>query len=99
MHIVCSLFCKKQNKKLYTTPSLPPLVTLLFTGNLTGKCGFCLDWKGSKTSCLTHLLLKAWTVGVAEEGLFRPLKGLRYWEEHCVPLGNLATGAGDSWGK
>lgn len=61
------------NSGLYTTPSLPLLVTLLFTGKLTGTCGFCLDGKAARPAVI-HLLLDAWTVGLAEEGFFRPLE-------------------------
>lgn len=86
------------NSGLYTTPSLPLLVTLLFTGKLTGTCGFCLDGKAARPAVI-HLLLNAWTVGLAEEGFFRPLEGLEHQEEHCLPLGNLATVACDFWWK
>ena len=46
-----------------------------------------------------HLLLNAWTAGLAEEGFFRPPEGLEPREEHCLPLGNLATVACDFWWK
>lgn len=35
--------------------------------------------------------------GAAEEGLFGQVEGLVPWEEHCLPLGNLAIIAHDSW--
>ena len=81
------------NSGLYTTPSLPPLV---FTGNPTGMCGFCLDRKAARPAVM-HLLQNAWTAGLAEEGFLRPLEGLEPREKHCLPLGNLATVACNFW--
>ena len=86
------------NSGLYTTPLLPLLFTLLCTGNPTGTCGSCCDRKVARPAVI-HLLLNAWTVGLAEEGFFRPLEGLEPREEHCLPLGNLATVACDFWWK
>ena len=86
------------NSELYTTPSLPLLLSLLFTGNPTGMCGSCCDRKAARPAVI-HLLLNAWTVRLAEEGFFRPLEGLEPQEEHCLPLGNLATVACDFWWK
>lgn len=86
------------NSELYTTPSLPLLLSLLFTGNPTGMCGSCCDRKAARPAVI-HLLLNAWTAGLAEEGFFRPPEGLEPREEHCLPLGNLATVACDFWWK
>ena len=83
------------NSGLYTPPSLPLLV---FTWNPTGTCGSCLDRKAARPAVI-HLLLNAWTAGLAEEGFFRPPEGLEPREEHCLPLGNLATVACDFWWK
>ena len=86
------------NSGLYTTPSLPLLLTLLFTGNPIGTCGSCCDRKVARAAVI-HLLLNAWTVGLAEDGFFRPPEGPEPREEHCLPLGNLATVACDFWWK
>ena len=45
---------------LYTAPLLPPLV---FTGNPTGMCGFCLNRQAARPAVI-RLLRNAWTVGV-----------------------------------